>query len=159
MLHVGARGFGFLSAAIGVGSLIAALWLAWSNHQPTIRRILIGMLIFCGLEVLFALSHSYLLSLPLIASIGATETLFGTLTITMLQTLPPDHLRGRVASIYVLFFTGSAPLGFLLSGWLSSLYGASNTLLICALLGMLVAGVGWLWWRLTEQNLVESARL
>ena len=63
VLHVGAQGFGFLSAAIGVGSLIAALWLAWSTYRPTIRRILIGMLIFCGLEVLFALSSSYLLSI------------------------------------------------------------------------------------------------
>ncbi len=159
VLHVGARGFGFLSAAIGIGSLIAALWLAWSNHPPTLRRILIGMLIFCGLEVLFALSSSYLLSLLLIASIGATETLFGTLTITMLQTVPPDHLRGRVASIYILFFTGSAPLGFLLAGWLSSLYGASLTLLLCALLGMMVAGAGWLWWRSAEKSLVESTRL
>src|SRR6266550_4654950 len=44
VLHVGATGFGFLSAAIGVGALLSALWLAWSNQQPTIRRVLIGML-------------------------------------------------------------------------------------------------------------------
>ena len=157
VLHVGARGFGFLSAAIGVGSLIAALWLAWSNSRPTIRRILIAMLIFCGLEVIFALSHLYPLSLLLIASIGATETLFGTLTMTMLQTVPPDHLRGRINSISILFFTGSAPLGFLLAGWLSSLYGAPLSLLLCALLGLAVAGGGWVWWRLVEDSFVESA--
>jgi MFS family permease len=153
VLHVGARDFGFLSASIGIGSVIAALWLAWSNLRPTISRILIGILVLCGLEVVFAVIHIYPLSLLLIASCGATETIAGTLTFTILQPVAPDHLRGRVISIYILFFTGSAPLGFLLAGWLSSLYGASDALLICALLGIVVAGAGWIWWRLAEKNL------
>src|SRR2546421_4369101 len=40
ILHVGATGFGFLSAALGVGALLSALWLAWGNRQPTLRRVL-----------------------------------------------------------------------------------------------------------------------
>lgn len=159
VLHGGATGFGFLSAAIGVGSLISALWLAWSNQRPTIRRILLGILIFGVLEAVFAISRIYLLSLALIASIGATETIFGAFTITALQTAAPDHLRGRVISIYILFFTGSAPLGFLLAGWLSSLYGASITLLTCALLVLVVATVGWMWHRQAEKSFAESAHL
>src|SRR5947209_7876947 len=51
VLHVGATGFGFLSAAIDVGSLCAALCLAWSNQQSTIRRVLIGILVFGVLEM------------------------------------------------------------------------------------------------------------
>src|SRR5947209_9813611 len=51
VLHVGATGFGFLSAAIDVGSLCAALWLAWGNQQPAIRRVLIGILVFGVLEM------------------------------------------------------------------------------------------------------------
>ncbi|HLL80587.1 MAG TPA: MFS transporter, partial [Ktedonobacteraceae bacterium] len=73
VLHVGARGFGFLSASMASGSLIAALWLAWSNARPTIRHVLIGTLIFGVLETAFALSRIYLLSLALIASVGAVE--------------------------------------------------------------------------------------
>src|SRR6266566_5820472 len=70
VLHVGATGFGFLSAAIGAGALLSALWLAWSNQKPTIRRVLTGMMVFGVLEAVFAVSHIYLLSLALIASVG-----------------------------------------------------------------------------------------
>jgi hypothetical protein len=66
-------------------------------------------------------------------------------TFTSLQTVAPDHLRGRVMSVYVLFFDGSVPLGYLLTGWLSGLYGVSIAVLICALLSLMVAGAGWMW--------------
>ena len=82
VLHVGATGFGFLSAAIDVGSLCAALWLAWGNQQPTIRRVLIGILVFGVLEMGFAVSHLYLLSLALIASVGFAETAFAAQAMT-----------------------------------------------------------------------------
>ncbi len=145
VLHVGAKGFGFLFASMGIGSLSATLWRAWSSLKPTIHRLLISTLVFGVLEVAFAVSHIYFLSLVLIASIGFAETTFAQFSMTMLQTVAPDHLRGRVISMYVLFFDGSVPLGYLLVGWLSSLYGASIALLICALLSLMVAGVGWTW--------------
>ena len=144
VLHVGARGFGFLSAAIGVGALLSALWLAWSNQQPTIRSVLIGTLVFGVLEAVFAVSRSYLLSLALIASVGFTEEAFAMQAMTTLQTVALDHLRGRVMSVCVLFFDGSLPLGYLLMGWLSSLYGAPFAMLTGALLSLVVAGAGWM---------------
>ena len=159
VLHVGAAGFGLLSAALGVGALLSALWLAWGNRQPTIRRVLIGTLAFGVLEAAFAISHLYPLSLLLIAGMGVAETIFGAQAITALQTLAPDHLRGRVNSVYILFFTGSIPPGYLLAGWLSSLYGASIGLLICALLCLLVTGAGWMWRKPAEQNIAAAARL
>ncbi|GAC1448194.1 MAG: MFS transporter [Ktedonobacterales bacterium] len=158
VLHVGAVGFGMLSAALGAGALLAALWLAWSNQKPTTHRMLIGMLVFGVLEAAFAVSHLYLLSPALIASVGAAEAVFGTLAITLLQTIAPDHLRGRVTSVYILCFTGSIPLGYLLAGWLSGLYGASMALLICALLSLLVVAAGWVWWKPAARSLAESAQ-
>lgn len=159
VLHVGATGFGFLSAALGIGSLISALWLAWSNQKPTIRRVLIGTLVFGVLVAVFAVSHIYLLSLVLIAIVGVAETIFGALAITTIQAVAPDHLRGRVMSVYILFFTGSLPLGNLLTGWLSGRYGASTALLICALLSLIVVGAGWIWWKPAEKNFAASAHL
>src|SRR5258708_11602299 len=111
VLNVGATGLGFLSAAIGIGALLSGLWLAWGNQEPTIRHVLICTLVFGLLETIFAVSHIYLLSLVLIMSIGFAETTFAALAITILQTVAPDHLRGRIMSVYVLFFDGSVPLG------------------------------------------------
>ncbi len=147
VLHMGATGFGFLSAATGVGALLSALWLAWSNQRPTIRRVLIGMLVFGLLEAVFAVSHIYLLSLVLIASVGFTEEAFAMQAMTTLQMVAPDHLSGRVMSVQVLFFDGSLPLGYLLMGWLAGLCGAPIALLIGALLSLLVVGAGWVWWK------------
>src|SRR5229473_759520 len=159
VLHVGATGFGFLSAASAIGSLCSALWLAWGNQKPTIRRVLIGTLVFGVLEAVFAVSRIYPLSLVLIASVGFAETAFAQLSITMLQTVAPDHLRGRVMSVTLLFFDGSVPLGYLLMGWLSGLYGAPIAMLIGALLSLVVAGAGWIWRKPAEKDVAESARL
>ncbi len=145
VLHAGAMGFGFLSAATGFGALLSALWLAWSNQQPTIRRIFIGILMYGGLEAVFAISHIYFLSVVLIAGVGFMEIAFATQATTMLQTLAPDYLSGRVMSVQVLFFDGSLPLGYLLMGWLAGSYGPSLALLIGAILCLLAAGAGWLW--------------
>lgn len=159
VLHVGATGFGFLNAAIGVGALLSTLWLAWSSQRSAIRRVLIGMLAFGVLEAFFAVSRMYLLSLALIASVGFVETAFAAQALTTLQTVTPDHLRGRVTSVQVLFFDGSVPLGYLLIGWLSGLLGAPFAMLTGALLSLLVAGVGWMWRKAAEKDIAESARL
>ena len=157
VLHAGASGFGFLSAAAGAGALIAGFWLAWRNQQPAISSLLLGMLAFGTLEAVFAVSRFYLLSLALIASVGFMEEVFATQGLTMLQAIAPDHLRGRVMSVQVLFFDGSLPLGYLLLGWLSGQYGAPGGLLICAALTLLVVGAGWLWRKPAEQNAAELA--
>lgn len=145
VLHVGATGFGFLSAAMGIGALLSALWLAWGNQQPTIRNVLIATFIFGILELAFAVSHIYLLSIVLIASVCFAEEAFATKALTSLQTIVPDHLRGRATSVQAFFFDGSLPLGYVLMGWLAAFYGPSLALIIGALLSLLVVAAGWLW--------------
>ncbi|GCE07988.1 MFS transporter [Dictyobacter aurantiacus] len=145
VLHGGPESFGFLSAAMGTGALLASLWLAWNNEQPTFRRVLISMLIFAVLEILFALSGWYVLSLILIAGVGGLEIDFAAQAMTALQTAAPDHLRGRVMSVQILFFDGSLPLGYLLIGWLSGLFGPQPAMFTGAILCLLVTAVGWIW--------------
>lgn len=159
ILHIGAKGYGFLSAATGIGALLSALWLAWRNRKPTLRRLLIDMLLYGALEAAFALSRLYPLSLALIAGVGFLEIAFTAQSMTMLQTIIPDHLRGRVMSVQVLFFDGSLPLGYLLMGWLSGLFGASLALLTGALLCLLVAGAGWLWRKPTRKDMIDYAEV
>lgn len=152
ILHQGARGFGFLSAATGAGALIAALWVAWGNRHSTIRQVLIGMLIFGVLEVAFGISKIYTVSLLLLTGVGFMEETFAMQAMTTLQSVTPGHLNGRVMSIQVIFFDGSLPLGYLLMGWLAGLYGASTALLVGALLSLLVVAASWLWWKQIENR-------
>jgi MFS family permease len=158
VLDVGARGFGFLSAAFSVGALISALLMAWGGRRPTIRLVLFSALAFAVLEAFFALSHSYPLSLALIASVGFMENSFATLSVVILQVVSPDHLRARVMSVCILFFDGSVPLGYTLTGWLSDALGVAIALLICALLTLLVVAGGWLWSQRAGAELAEPAR-
>src|SRR5206468_3060786 len=112
---------GFISAAFGLGSLFSALWLAWSNHKPSVRYLLMSGFAFCILESLFALSQWYALSLLLIAGTGFAMIAFSATANTTLQTVAPDYLRGRVMSVYMLIFAGSIPFGNLFTGGLTHL--------------------------------------
>ncbi len=157
VLHSGAMGFGLLSAAFGLGSLCSALWLAWGNRKLSVQYLLIAALAFSVLEVFFALSHLYVLSLILIAAVGFAMIAFSANSNTALQTVTPDHLRGRVLSVYMVVFAGSVPLGNLFTGGLAHLYGAPISLLIGACLSLVAAIVGWILRSPAEKSLAEAS--
>jgi MFS family permease len=157
VLHAGPAGFGFISATFGLGSLLSALWLAWGNNRPSMSRLLTGAIAFGILEALFALSHLYLLSLVLIAGVGFAQIAFSALANTTLQTVTPDHLRGRVMSVYMMVFAGSTPLGNLFTGGLALLYNAPIALLIGAMLSLIAAVTCWVLRKPAEKSLAESS--
>ncbi len=157
VLHSGALGFGFLSAAFGLGSLVSALWLAWGNRKPSVQYLLIAALAFSVLEIFFALSHLFVLSLILIAAVGFAMIAFSANSNTALQTVTPDHLRGRVMSVYMVVFAGSVPLGNLFTGGLAHLYGAPIALLVGACLSLVAAFVGWILRSSAEKSLAEAS--
>ena len=157
VLNVGAVGFGLLSSAIGIGALLSALWIAWGNRQPSIRNLLISTLAFSVLLMLFSVSHIYPISLVLILLVGFSQIAFSALANTAIQSIAPDHLRGRVMSVYMAFFAGSTPIGNLLIGGLSILGGPSIALLICASLALLAALAGWIWRKPAEKDFARSA--
>ncbi len=156
VLNVGAIGYGFLSSAIGVGALLSALWIAWGNRHPTIRSLLISTLAFGVLLTLFSVSHIYPLSLVLILLVGFSQIAFSALANTAIQSITPDHLRGRVMSVYMAFFAGSTPIGNLLIGGLALLGGPSIAQLICAILALISALAGWLWRKPAEKDFAKS---
>ena len=157
VLHAGPEGFGFISAAFGLGSLFSALWLAWGNNKPSIRQLLIGTLAFGVLEILFAISHMYVLSLVLIAAVGFSQIAFSATANTTLQTVSPDHLRGRVMSVYMLVFAGTVPLGNLFTGGIAHLFSAPISLLLGGGLSLIAAIVGWILRKPAEKSLAEDS--
>jgi MFS family permease len=159
VLNVGAAGFGFISSAFGVGALISALWLAWQNKRPHISPMLFWSIVFCVLLIAFALVRIYYVSLVLIALVGFTQIAFSALANTALQTVTPDHLRGRVMGVYMLVFTGSTPIGNLLTGALAHWYGVSIALIVCAVLSLIASVIGWVLRAPAEKSVVQSSIL
>ncbi len=158
VLHSGPLGFGFISAAFGLGSLLCALWIAWGNNAPDIHRMLIATIAFGVCEIAFALSHLFVLSLLLIACVGFAQVSFSTIANTTIQRITPDHLRGRVMSVYMMVFAGSNPIGNLFAGGLAHLYGVSISLLIGAGLSLIAAITGWIFRKPSEKSLAESTK-
>jgi MFS family permease len=125
VLHAGAAGYGALIAAVGVGALLGALGLAMlSRRIPKGRTLIRGGTSFGILLAVFAASRSFTLSLVVLALAGCAMILNNALTNTLLQTLVPDELRGRVMGFYSFVFVGLAPLGALQAGVVAEHFGA-----------------------------------
>jgi hypothetical protein len=130
---------GLLQSARGVGAVTATLFIASRGRDMKGRLLTTGSLVYPTL--LLAYSFATRLPLSLLALVGA-----GWGMITMLncnnafvQTLVPDELRGRVASIYTLTLFGLMPLGALLAGNLADLAGEPNTVRLTALVALCAA--------------------
>jgi len=117
VLRTGARGYGLLMAAVGIGAMVGALVLAMTG-----RRIRKGPALleaggaFGILLVVFSGARSFGVALLLLALVGWAMIVTTALTNTMLQTLVPDELRGRVMAFYAFVFVGMAPLGAFQAG-------------------------------------------
>ena len=129
VFHAGARGYGFTTAAYGLGALFSALWVAWGNRKPNIRFLLSAAFVFSILEIALALSPLYILAFPLLVGIGFAQIVVTATANTTIQTVAPNHLRGRIISVYLLVYAGALPLGNFLAGALTDSYWRLNDIL------------------------------
>ena len=136
ILHGNATTFGFLSAAGGVGSFVAAVMLAARKSVVGLGRWIIGgAFLVCLSLAIFSQSTVLWLSMPVLLASG-----FGGLTVfassnTVIQTLVEDDKRGRVMSLFTMSFQGTMPIGSLAAGYFAEPHrlGAPYTVLIGAL--------------------------
>ena len=91
--------------------------------------------------VLFSFSTSLWFALPALYFVGLGLMLTAASTNTVLQSIVPEELRGRVASLYVMSFIGMTPVGALVSGWIAERIGPPHTLFFCGVLGVAAAGI------------------
>jgi len=123
--HAGPTGYGLLNAAHGTGALFGSLTVATIAHL-TLRRgtALLVMAAALGfLLVGFSQSQALWLALPVLVLVGFSNTFYLMHVSTYLQEHVPDHLRGRVMSLYSLCWN-LMPLGGLLAGALAALVDA-----------------------------------
>lgn len=146
VLNGDAKTNGFLLAARGIGSLIAALIIAalgrfrFRGKVWTVNSILlpISMIIFAFMTWLIP-------SLITIAAMGFTFMMIVNLSNAMVQTRITDEMRGRVMGVYTFFFFGAFPIGSLIAGWSADAIGEPLTVMVSA--AILLVFALWVIWR------------
>jgi MFS family permease len=125
ILHGGAQALGWLTGMAGVGAVAGALMLATRHQVRGLGRwIWISGAVFSLSLSGFGLSSNYWLSLALMVPIGFFMMIQFGASNTLIQTMSPDNLRGRVMSVYSMMFMGMAPIGALVAGAVAERIGA-----------------------------------
>jgi MFS family permease len=145
ILGAGVGGLGVLMGMSGAGALIGALALAAKRSLRGLGRwVAWSSAAFGAGLILFSLSRSFWLSAVLLVPVGCSMMVQMASSNTLIQSMVPDHLRGRVMSIYSMMFMGMAPFGALMSGAIAHRLDAPPTVAlggVACLAGAAVFGV------------------
>ncbi len=133
----GESGLSLLMGTAGAGALVGALGLAYLD----VRRkglVQLASAVSAGTCIVgFASARSPWVAVPLLFATGMSMVGFFALGNTLLQQLVPDEMRGRVMSMWLLSFIGTAPFGSFLSGAAADRFGPRPTLAACGLVVLL----------------------
>ncbi len=141
----GPRALGLLMGASGAGALTGALLLAARRSMRGLSRwIALACALFGASLVAFSFSRNLWLSMALLYPAGLGMMIQMSASNTLVQTMSPNAMRGRVMALYSMMFMGMAPFGALLSGTLAKHVGATWTVMaggICCMLAAVVFGL------------------
>jgi MFS family permease len=144
VLHGGAHTLGFLLAAMGIGALGGALYLASRTSVLGLARMIpVASAIFGAGLIGLSVSHWLPLSLLTMVVTGFGLMVHMAISNTLIQTLVREQMRGRVMSLYLMAFLGMATFGSLLAGAIANVIGAAHTLMGSGLLCLLGAAAFW----------------
>jgi hypothetical protein len=147
ILDVGPTGLGWLRAAPSLGALLMAIFLA---HRRPLRRagrdLLWAVTGFGAATVVFGLSRSFLLSLAMLALLGALDNISVVVRGTLVQVLTPDAMRGRVSAVNAIFISSSNELGGFESGITADYFGPVASVVGGGIGTMLVVAIVALIW-------------
>ncbi len=142
-LGAGATGFGVLSAAPGIGSLAGAgFMLALGDMKYKGLYTVLGVFAYSGALVLLAVSPSFFFAVIAAGLLGLTNAVQMIPRNSVILSISPDNLRGRVEAFRSMMAGGAPPLGYTISGAVAALIGAQAAVLIGAIVcGLLVIAV------------------
>src|SRR5205085_9208413 len=137
VLGRGANGYGLLMSVSGVGAFIGALVVATYGHLFTPRKLALGGVWLFSIALLaFALTRNFYVALIFLTLVGFGMLLFFSTSNTVLQTIVPDEMRGRVMGVWSLVFGAMIPLGGLEAGavahWVGTPFALAFGAIICA---------------------------
>ena len=139
ILHVGARGLGFLTAAPSVGALLASLWSTrYPPRQNAGRTLLLCVAGFGVSMIIFALSKSFYLSLVALAFSGWFDGISVVIRSAIMRLFSPEHLRGRINAVSMIFIGSSNEIGAFESGIAATLLGTVPSVWLGGIVTLLV---------------------
>ncbi len=138
VLKLGPNGYGILMSASGIGALVGALGVATYGDRVAPRNMALGgVWIFSAAVIGLAFTSNFLFSLAMLFISGLGMLLFFSTSNTVLQTIVPDHMRGRIMGVWALIFGAMIPLGSLEAGavasWLGTQYSLAFGAIMCAI--------------------------
>ena len=147
IFHAGARGLGILMGASGIGALLGSIILAMRSTVRGLGRwVAVATGTFGASLTLFAVSKSFLLSTIVLVPVGMAMMVQMASSNTLIQSMVPDALRGRVMALYSMMFMGMGPLGSLLAGSVAQRAGAPVAVAAGGIIS--IAGALLFGWRL-----------
>jgi MFS family permease len=145
ILHTGPIGYGFLNAAMDIGSLISvAILVKYPMKQKQGLKMLLAVAGFGICIIVFGLAKVYWLSFMALMVAGLFDAVSVVVRGTILQLFTPDELRGRVASINLIFINSSNELGQFESGVTSRIFGTLPAVIFGGAMSVLVVAGTWL---------------
>ncbi|MDB5203617.1 MAG: transporter [Ferruginibacter sp.] len=144
ILHTGPIGYGFLNAAMDIGSLVSILLLLMMPMKKQQGlKMLLAVAGFGLFIILFGFSKVYWLSFLALAGAGFFDGISVVVRGTISQLHTPDELRGRVSSINMIFINSSNELGQFESGVTSRLLGTLPAVIFGGVMSVLVVAGTW----------------
>jgi MFS family permease len=140
-LRVGATGFGFMTAAMGIGAVAGGLFVA-ARGKTGLRPLAVSALGFGAALALAALAPTLPLELIALAIAGAGSIAFMSMGNSTLQLNSAPEMRGRVMSLWFVAFQGSTPIGGPVVGATMAVIGPRAGLGLAAMVALLVAAGG-----------------
>ena len=131
ILHVGAMGFGLLRAAPSVGALLIAFVVMHNPIKKNMGRLLLWCVAGFGFCMIgFGLSTSFWLSLALLIASGGFDCVSVIIRLTLLQTLTPENMKGRVSAVNNIFIGSSNEIGMFESGVAAKAFGVVPSVIL-----------------------------
>lgn len=158
ILHVGPVGLGVLRAAMSVGAISMAFWLAHRPLGAGAGRLLLWCVAGFGVcMIVFGLSESFWLSFAVLVVAGMMDEVSVYIRGSLVQHLTPDEMKGRVSAVNSIFITSSNEIGAFESGVMASLMGTVPSVIFGGCMTLLV--VGAIWWRSPKLRALDFSKL
>jgi MFS family permease len=157
ILKTGPQGLGLLRSAPSIGAVLIAIYITHYPIQRNVGKILLYCVAGFGLCMIgFGLSRSFWLSMGLLVMSGMFDSVSVIVRSTLIHTLTPENLKGRVSAVNSIFVGSSNEIGAFESGFVAKLMGVVPSVVFGGCMTLAVVGItGWKATKLRRLHRIE----